>query len=249
MINRFIGRRGIPARIHCDNATNFVGAERKLRELREAFLKQKPEILQFAADEGFTFAFIPPRAPHFGGLWEAAVKSAKHLLVRAVGNALLTAEEIVTLLVEIEAVLNSRPLAPLSSNPNDGEALTPAHLLIGCPLRALPPEKVPDSPSRCLDRWQLVCFHKQQFWRAWSKSYLLELQQRNKWAQPQPNVEPGQLVVVHEDNVPPQQWVLGRVTKTTTGADGKVRVADVTTKSGVIRRPIHKLAVLPMPND
>ncbi|XP_036344139.1 uncharacterized protein LOC118753372 [Rhagoletis pomonella] len=152
MINRFIGRRGIPATIHWDNATNFVGAERKLRELREAFLKQKPEILQFAADEGFTFAFIPPRAPHFGGLWEAAVKSAKHLLVRAAGNALLTGEEAATLLVEIGAVLNSRPLAPLSSSPNDGEALTPAHLYIGCQLRALPPEKVPDSPNRCLER-------------------------------------------------------------------------------------------------
>ncbi|XP_053968366.1 uncharacterized protein LOC128869789 [Anastrepha ludens] len=149
--------------MYCDNATNFVGAERKLRELREAFLTQKQEILQYAADEGFIFAFIPPRAPHFGGRWEASVKSAKHLLVRAVGNALLTAEETVALLVEIEAVLNSQPLAPLSNNPNDGEVLTPAHLLIGCPLRALPPEKVPDNLSRCLERWQLVCPLKQQF--------------------------------------------------------------------------------------
>ncbi|XP_054746021.1 uncharacterized protein LOC129250427 [Anastrepha obliqua] len=128
--------------MYCDNATNFVGAERKLRELREAFLAQKEEILQYAADEGFIFAFISPRAPHFGGLWVAAVNSAKHLLMRAVGNALLTAEETATLLVEVEAVLNSRPLAPLSNDPNDGKALTPAHLLIGCPLRALPPEKM-----------------------------------------------------------------------------------------------------------
>ncbi|XP_053968855.1 uncharacterized protein LOC128870279 [Anastrepha ludens] len=120
-LKRFIGRRGMPAKIYCDNATNFVGAERKLRELREGFLRQKEEILQYAADEGFIFAFIPPRAPHFGGLWEAAVKSAKHLLVRAVGNALLTAEETATLLVEVEAVLNSRPVAPLSNDPNDGK--------------------------------------------------------------------------------------------------------------------------------
>ncbi|XP_053968682.1 uncharacterized protein LOC128870109 [Anastrepha ludens] len=138
--------------MYCDNATNFVGAERKLRDLREAFLAQKEEILQYAADEGFIFAFIPPRAPHFGGLWEAAVKSAKHLLGRAIGNALLTAEEIPTLLVEVEAVLKSRPLAPLSNNPKDGEALAPAHPLIGSPLRALPPEKVPDNLSRFLER-------------------------------------------------------------------------------------------------
>ncbi|XP_053958614.1 uncharacterized protein LOC128863472 [Anastrepha ludens] len=110
------------------------------------------EIIQYAAYEACTFAFIPPKPPHFGGLWEAAVKSATHLLVHATGNALLTAEETATLLVEIKAVLNSRPLAPLSNNLNDGEALTSAHLLIGCPSRALPPEKVPDNPSRCLER-------------------------------------------------------------------------------------------------
>ncbi|XP_054745765.1 uncharacterized protein LOC129250147 [Anastrepha obliqua] len=221
--------------MYCDNATNFVGTQRKLRELRETFLAQKEEILQYAADEGFIFAFIPPRAARFGGLWKAAVKSAKHLLVRAVGNALLTAEETATLLVEVEAVLNFRPLAPLSDDPNDGEALTPAHLLIGCPLRALPPEKVPVNFSRCLERCQLACSLKQQFWRAWSKSFLLELQKRKKWVHPQSNVEPGQLDVVHEDNVPPQHWVLGRVTATIPGADGKIRVADIATRSREVR--------------
>ncbi len=79
------------------------------------------------------------RAPHFGRLWEAVVKSAKHLIVRAMANVLLTAEDLGTLLSEVEAILKSRPLAPLNQDPNDGEALTPAHLLIGCSLRALPP--------------------------------------------------------------------------------------------------------------
>ncbi|XP_017470357.1 PREDICTED: uncharacterized protein LOC108362036 [Rhagoletis zephyria] len=245
----FVGRRGIPVTIHCDNATNFVGADRKLKELKEAFLSQKEEVTQYAADEGFKFTFIPPRAPHFGGLWEAAVKSAKHLLVRAVGNASLTAEEIETLLVEVEAVLNSRPIAPLSQDPNDGEALTPAHLLIGCRLRAMPEETaLPEPSTRYSDRWQHVCSIKRRFWQTWSRSYLLSLQERNKWQHPQPNVEVGELVVVHEDNAPPQQWILGRVTGTIAGQDGKVRVADVQTRTGTIRLPIHKLAVLPL-ND
>ncbi|XP_049305956.1 uncharacterized protein LOC125776615 [Bactrocera dorsalis] len=164
-LKRFIGRRGIPQKIYSDNATNFVGADRKLRELKEAFLAQSTEVKEFAAEEGFSFTFIPPRAPHFGGLWEAAVKSAKHLVVRALGNALLTAEELSTVLAEVEAILNSRPLAPLSQDPNDGEALTPAHLLIGCPLRALPPAQVPTDIIRCCERWQLVCYLKQQFWQ------------------------------------------------------------------------------------
>ncbi|XP_053956156.1 uncharacterized protein LOC128861806 [Anastrepha ludens] len=241
----FIGRRGMPRKIYSDNATNFVGADRKLRELRDAFEAQQPEVQKYATDDGFTFAFIPPRAPHFGGLWEAAVKSAKHLLVRAIGNALLTAEELQTLLVEVEAVLNSRPLVPLSQDPNDGEALTPAHLLVGCPLRALPPAQVSMDPMRCCDRWQLVCCLKQQFWRLWSRNYLLGLQQRNKWFHPKRNLELNDLVLVQEDNTPPQQWVLGRVAAIVTGQDGKVRVADVATKTGVIKRPVHKLAVLP----
>ncbi|XP_039969977.1 uncharacterized protein LOC120781823 [Bactrocera tryoni] len=105
-----------------DNVTNFVGADRKLRELKEAFIAQSAEVKGFAAEEGFSFTFIPPRAPHFGGLWEAAVKSAKHHVVRVIGNALLTAEELSTLLTEVETILNSRPLTPLSQDPNDVEA-------------------------------------------------------------------------------------------------------------------------------
>ncbi|XP_053968790.1 uncharacterized protein LOC128870218 [Anastrepha ludens] len=142
----------MPQKIYSDNANNFVGADCKLRELRDAFEAQQTEVQKYATDEGFTFAFIPPRAPHFGGLWEAAVKSAKYLLVRAISNALLTAEELQTLLVEVEAVLNSRPLVPLSQDPNDGEALTPAHLLVGCPLRALSPAQVSMDQMRCCDK-------------------------------------------------------------------------------------------------
>ncbi|XP_039954188.1 uncharacterized protein LOC120770664 [Bactrocera tryoni] len=186
-----IGRQGIPQTLYSDNATNFVGADRKLRELKEAFLSQSPEVMEFAAEEGFKFAFIPPRAPHFGGLWEAAVKSAKHLAVRAMGNVLLIAEELGTLLDEVEAILNSRPLAPLSQDPNDGEALTPAHLLIGCSLRALPPSQVSKDPIRYCEIWQLVYCLKQQFWRQWSKTYITSLQELNKWLYPKRNLQPG----------------------------------------------------------
>ncbi|XP_050340829.1 uncharacterized protein LOC126767333 [Bactrocera neohumeralis] len=220
----------MPTKIFSDNATNFVGAERKLRELKEAYLAMGPDLKRFAADERCSFIFIPPRAPHFVGLWEAAVKSAKHHVVRVIGNVLLTAEELSTLLAEVEAILNSRPLTPLSQDPSDGEALTPAHLLIGCYLRALPPEQVPVDP----------------FWRQWSKVYLTGLQERNKWLHPTRNLQLNDLVLVHEDNVPPQQWVLGRFVATVEGQDGKVRGADVATKAGTIKRPIHKLALLPM---
>ncbi|XP_069968882.1 uncharacterized protein [Bactrocera oleae] len=109
-----------------------------------------------ATCEGFKFIFIPPRASHFGGLWEVAVKSAKHLIIREMGNVLLTAEELGTLLSEMEAILNSRALAPLSQDPNDGKMLTPAHLLIGCSLRALPPAQLSTDPIRCCERWMKI---------------------------------------------------------------------------------------------
>lgn len=203
-LKRFIGRRGLPQKIWCDNGTNFVGAARKLQDLRAAFESRKDRIQSYAAERGTEFAFIPPRAPHMGGLWEAGVKSAKHLLLRTVGNALLTAEEINTVLIEVEAILNSRPIAPMSQDPNDGEALTPAHLLIGAGLRSLPPESVPDVPDRkwsCLKRWQMLCVLKQRFWHAWSRDYVRGLQKRNKWITEQPNLAIDKVVVICEDFV------------------------------------------------
>ena len=75
---RFVARRGLPTKVYCDNATNFVGASRALNELHEAFAAQKEDLVRYAAERKVEFSFIPPRAPHFGGLWEAAVKQAKN---------------------------------------------------------------------------------------------------------------------------------------------------------------------------
>ena len=158
--------------VNCDNGKNFVGAHHELQELKARMEKEEKSLRTFALETGFEFGFIPPQAPHFGGLWEAAVKAAKGLLLRTVGNANLTAEELSTMLVEVEAVLNSRPLTAQSSDPNDGEALTPGHFLIGEPLRALPADSSPDIASGCLRRWRHVSSLKQQFWRLWSRDYL-----------------------------------------------------------------------------
>ena len=247
-LKRFIARRGRPRTLYCDNGRNFVGAERQLRELHDSLGQESGEIQRYAAEEAFKIAFIPPRAPHFGGLWEAAVKSTKLLLLRTIGEMVLSSEDLQTLLAEVEAILNSRPIAPLSSDPSDGEALTPGHFLIGAPILSLPPEPVPDSQLRCLSRWQTVCWLRHRFWQMWSKIYVTGLQQRNKWCTEEPNIERGILVIVKEDNMPPQKWITGRVIDVQEGEDGKVRVADIKTPTGVIRRAIHRLAVLPGQN-
>ncbi|XP_052856537.1 uncharacterized protein LOC128264874 [Drosophila gunungcola] len=218
-----------------------------MREFRARLEEQGGGIKTFASKKGCEFAFIPPRAPHFGGLWEAGVKSAKHLFLRTVGQDLLTAEELGTLLTSVEAVLNSRPLGALSSDPNDGEALTPGHLLIGGPLLAPPSAALPDQISlTSLRRWRGVSSLRHRFWQRWSREYISSLQQRSKWHQGEPNLVVGALVVVAEDNLPPQQWRIGRVVAVHAGADSKIRVADVRTQDGEYRRAVHRLTLLPV---
>ena len=175
---RFVSRRGICATIASDCGTNFVGANRELRDLFEHAQAQSFEIAHLLANDGTQWLFNPPSAPHFGGLWEAAVKSIKFHLKRVIGDTLLTFEEMTTVLAQIEATLNSRPLQPLRDDPTDSEALTPAHFLIGAPLNSISEPYTLDIalPSR----WQLLRQMCEHFWSRWSAEYLHELQQRPK---------------------------------------------------------------------
>ncbi|XP_070069275.1 uncharacterized protein [Drosophila takahashii] len=193
--------------------------------------------------------FIPPRAHHFGGLWEAAVKVAKHLLIRAIGCALLSKDELDTIVVEVEAILNTRPIVAVTTNPNDIQAITPANILAGRTLGALPPvsvQRVNDDKLSYLSRWRLVSAIKERFCTSWLREYLLSLQQKQKWTKDQHNLVEGTIVLIHEDNIPSQAWMLGVVTKVFPGSDGKVRVAEVKTKSNYVKRAIHRLAPLPI---
>ncbi|XP_037959288.1 uncharacterized protein LOC119688691 [Teleopsis dalmanni] len=250
-LKRFISRRGRCLNIYSDNATNFVGAKNQLAELEENIYSNEGQeaIISACSTTGINFHFIPPRAPRFGGLWEASVKSAKYLLLRSISTASLTYEELETVVVEIEAILNSRPLTPMSNDPNDLTALTPGHLLIGEALTTHVDSRSKPEKHTLVSRWNLVSQLKHNFWKRWSNEYLMELQQRNKWKTQSANIQLGDMVIIKEDNVPVMQWPLGRIVHVYKGTDGHIRVADVKTSAGIFKRPIHRLAILPVNTD
>ncbi|XP_072403251.1 uncharacterized protein [Diabrotica undecimpunctata] len=245
-LKRFISRRGKPQQIYSDNGTNFVGANHELQALSKFLISNQNKILELCSSENINWHFIPAHSPHFGGLWEAGIKSSKNHLKRVVGNNILTFEELSTVFAQIEAILNSRPLSLLSSDPNDENPLTPAHFLIGKPLIATPEPDITDLPTGRLSRFQLLEQMRQNFWRRWSKEYISELQQRVKWKKTQRTLSQGSMVLVKEDNINPLKWRLGRVLELHPGKDGICRVASIRTATGVIRRAFPKICPLPI---
>ncbi|XP_054287839.1 uncharacterized protein LOC129003567 [Macrosteles quadrilineatus] len=248
--DRFVSRRGLCAHIYSDQATNFVGADRELQELHSLLHKTPTSdaVLSKLAQMGISWHFNPPAAPHFGGLWESGIKSMKYHLKRVVGNQILTFEEFSTLLTKVEAVLNSRPLCSLSTDPNEYETLTPGHFLIGEPLVAIPQTDLTNLPQNRLSRWQMIQQAQRSFWKVWSQDYLHQLQQRYKWTRDSPNLKINDLVLIKDKNLPPLKWTTARVIQTHPGKDGIVRVATLKTPAGQLQRPVVQLCPLPQEN-
>lgn len=247
-LSRFTSRRGLCSDLYSDCGTNLVGASNKLKKLTQDFFNQEDtqlSIKRFSAQYCTNFHFNPPAAPHQGGLWESAIKSAKYHLHRVIGDYTLTLEELITLTVKVEAILNSRPLTALSADPSEPSALTPGHFLIGAPLVSLPEAKLEDIPINRLKRWQIVQAFTQRLWKRWSVEYLHSLQQRTKWTFKTPSLQTGDIVIVHEPDTPPLQWTIGKINSTFPGADSVVRVVEVKTPRGLLRRPVTKVFKLP----
>ncbi|KAL0821094.1 hypothetical protein ABMA28_005724 [Loxostege sticticalis] len=240
-LKRFISRRGKPIEIVSDNGTNFVGVA---NEFAKFLSSCSPEIIEYATSQNIRFKFSVPHTPHFGGLMEAGVKSCKYHLRRVIGNSHLTFEEFSTVLAQIEAILNSRPLSPMSSDPSDFNPLSPGHFLVGRPLTAPATKDIADEPAHRLSRYQRVEQIRQQFWTRWAKEYISELQTRIKWRKNTTNLQPGTLVIIKDDRLPPLKWHLGRIIKTIPGKDGVCRVADIQTASGIVRRAFVKICPL-----
>ncbi|XP_075170473.1 uncharacterized protein LOC142242836 [Haematobia irritans] len=243
--HRFISRRGCPKTIFSDNGTNFVGASREMeKDLRCVFKEGRDKVCSAYQFQQLSWQFIPAGAPHMGGLWEAAVKSFKTHFRKHASGFKFTFEEFSTVLSRIEACLNSRPLCPMSESSQELVALTPGHFLVGSPILAPPEQLEEESPLHLVHRFRKMKALSQQFCLRWKDEYLKGLQKRYKWKFPQRDIEVGDLVVIRDEQLPPTSWKLGRVDDVHPGSDGRVRVADVRTANGVVRRPVVKLVIL-----
>ena len=249
---RFTSRRGIPIQMVSDNGKTFVSAAQIIDNVL-----MSPEVQQHFAGMKVKWIFNLEKAPWWGGFFERMVQSMKRCLKKAIGKAKLTYDELLTVLTEVEAIINSRPLTYFSSEDLE-EPLTPSHLLTGHRILSLPDDPAPlgnDSDSEFevtpQDLHRRVSALKQalaEFWDRWHNEYLLQLRERYPQADTGgvPRAPfPGEVILIHEENQPRTLWRLGRVNDVITGSDGKIRGAVLTVvtngKQSTLRRPISCL--------
>ncbi|XP_043472072.1 uncharacterized protein LOC122504847 [Leptopilina heterotoma] len=247
---RLVGRRGIFQVLYSDCGTTFQGANSTLRQLFSDASLDHDHLKQLLLNDGTLWKFNPPAAPHFRGKWEAAVKLVKFHLNRTIGDTPMTFEELTTLLIQIESVLNSRPLSALSEDPDDLKTLTPGHFLIGQALNTIPKPSLLDISTSRLDRWQFLQQRLQYFWSRWSSECLQRHLSRSKWFHQRNEIQVGSLVLITNEHTPPSKWPLARVIKLHPGNDGLTRVVIIRSATTTLKRPIAKLAILPLtPQD
>ncbi|KAF8788533.1 hypothetical protein HNY73_006564 [Argiope bruennichi] len=189
--------------LHLIKIPRYFFAEAKTNEIVEAQLHCFSDASKRAYGTVVYISLIEKRgnqikfaSPHFGGLWEANIGAMKRILLKVTKSTVLTFEELTTLVTQIEAVLNSRPLCPLSADPADIQPLTPGHFLVGAPLLSIPEPSDSLTNISLSSRWSLIQSLRSKFGERWSQEYLNSLQFRAKWKLPQLNIKPGQLVLL-----------------------------------------------------
>jgi hypothetical protein len=242
-LERMTSRRGKCATIYSDNAKTFKKASTVLRQLYHKTENRKKIEDEFH-QKGIEWKFITERAPWHGGFYERMVRSIKNPLKKVLGNAMLSFQELVTILTNVEAQINSRPLTDISADKNDPTPLTPGHFLIGRNMMIVPNIPKVIQNTTLGKRWYYRQRLEKQFWTRWYKEYIAELNQFKKWTSVNANARVGDIVLIVEDNVKKQYWLLGRIEEVHLGRDNLVRSVTLRTKKGLIRRPIQRLCLL-----
>ncbi|XP_038160417.1 uncharacterized protein LOC119796094 [Cyprinodon tularosa] len=241
-LRRFISRRGKPAELLSDQGTNFRGGE---RELHDSFKAMHPALQSELAKHQVKFQFNPPSAPHFGGAWEREIRSIKSALYATIQSQTVTEEVLHTVLIEIEGILNSKPLGYVSSDIADPDPVTPNMLLMGRQDPSLPQVVYTESELLSRRRWRHTQVLADQFWRKFIRHHLPFLQTRSKWQRDTTPLQPGAVAMIVDPQLPRVSWPVGRITKVTPSADGRIRTADIQVNDRSYTRPVARLVPLP----
>ncbi|XP_072375544.1 uncharacterized protein [Diabrotica undecimpunctata] len=246
-LTNFINRRGRPRHIYCDRGTNFIAAERVLRE--ELQKVDSKLIANSLISPELKFHFNAPLSPHMGGAWERLVKAVKISLYDSLPSRNPTDQLLHSCLIAAENIVNSRPLTYLPIESEESESLTPNHFLIG--------SSNGDKPIGFLNEdvkvFKFNYLYREQFankcWRRFISEYIPELLLRAKWHKQVVPIKQGDIVIICDKDLPRCNWPKGKVIEVKKSSDGQVRRAIVQTKNGIYERPVIKLAVISINGD
>lgn len=248
-LRNFMNRRGRPIEIYCDNGTNLKGACRELKEELD-----KVDINQVAftfLEMAIQWCFNPPAAPHMGGAWERLVRSTKNNISYITKAKSFKEEMLVSLLIEVENIINSRPLTYIPIDDENAEALTPNHFLLGSSNGNKPIGNFSDKGSLLRNNWHTVQKLSNMMWKRWIAEGLPSLNERKKWhvTNKDQQLKINDIVLIVDERNPRCCFPKGRVIDVSFGRDGLVRKASVQTENGIYDRPAAKLARLDVYKD
>ena len=235
-MKRFCNRRSTPKSIHSDNAGEFIQGKNIITNVFDDLNTYKTH--QKLQDElSITWYHSPSRAPHHSGVIERIVGTIKKPLIKTLQGSILTETEFYTILTDVEASVNSRPLAKLSENADDGNisCITPNHLILGKSLRPIPNEiyKHIEEPRKNVDivkRWKLRNKLTDLFWKRWTREYLSELRQYHNEIQSRANLKKGDYCLATSEKVGKYDWPTAVVKEVFKGRDGLVRTVELKVK-------------------
>lgn len=238
-IRNFMSRRGEPMEIWSDNGTNFHGANNELRrEIKDLCPRRLED--EFSRIQ---WRFIPPGAPHMGGSWERMVRTVKMSLSKILPTRRPSEELLRSILIEIEGIVNSRPLTYMPLESPEDEALTPNHFLLGSSSGMKPPGVFDENGLVQRKNWRISQIIADRFWRRWVQEYLPTIARRTKWFEQVKSIKIGDVVMMFDDERR-NSWKRGRIIDTIEGSDGQVRTVTIQTATGVYKRPAARIAVL-----
>ncbi|KAJ8353346.1 hypothetical protein SKAU_G00209130 [Synaphobranchus kaupii] len=247
-VRRFFAVRGPAKQLWSDRGTNFVAASSELGMACPA--DKRTSILKYLHSNGCTWKFNPPHASHMGGVWERMIGVTRRILDSMFlqdKHTRLTHEVLCTLMAEVSAIVNARPLVSISSDPAAPILLSPAMLLTQKPSLSAPPGDL-TGKDLLKYQWRQVQALANEFWNRWRNEYISTLHSRRKWHKAQRNLQPGDVVLLKQSQAPRNEWPMALVTSTFPGTDGRVRKVEVRTSSqGTSKtylRPISDVVIL-----